>query len=380
MTQYLMDTLNFIPDVEFEHGEGARLYDLDGNEWIDFFCDVGTASLGYCSPELNRALTQQVMGSVPVHAPNLYHFKARSIAAERLCEAHGMDKVFFCNSGTEAVEAAIKIARLRNFHAKTNRLTVCTYEKQFHGRTLGSLAAGDGPPYHTEGQGPLPAGFLRLSAFELPPTQAAAVILAPVLGNNDVLEYSHGWLRELRHFTEENGIALIFDEVQTGSGRVGDFSYGALVGVKPDIMTLAKGVAAGLPVGATLARRGYAHAITPGRHFSTFGGSPLGSAGVCVMLNWLESNMEHVRAMGEIIRSDLNVLGLDNVRGPGMLIAFDFHGDCLELAKACREQHLLIGAFRPGPGAVKITPPLNITGHELGVGMGRLEEALNKCS
>jgi acetylornithine/N-succinyldiaminopimelate aminotransferase len=373
----LMRTLNFVEGVEFQSGHGARLIDSKGLEWIDFFADVGTASLGYAGPEQQEVLRRMIYNEIPVHAPNMYPFRERNAAARAICEAMDMDAVFFCNSGTEAVEAAIKIARLHHHQLGHGyRQDVWSIEGGFHGRTYGSLAAGDGPPHHYEGFGALPPNFHHFKGLHdiRSPELAAAIIMAPVFGNNDVMEYGADFLHSIQVFAKEHGIVLIFDEVQTGSGRTGAKSYSQLKGLSPDLITLAKGVAMGAPVGACLARGTLANVLRPGTHFSTFGGNPLSCAFVNGMMDWLahSGNLLRVNQIGAAMRSRLAEAGLKNVRGPGMLIAFDYEGDTLELAKRCRARNLLIGAFRSGPGAVKITPPLNITLSEVEAGMIRL--------
>jgi len=323
----------------------------------------------------------------PVHVPNLFSFEERNIAAERLCYLTGMDKVFFCNSGTEAVEAAIKLARLYQYKRFKSDFTyesgrskyIYTVKGSFHGRTLGSLSAGDGPPHHTEGFGPLTGGFRKFEHLEeIDPYLATAVLIAPVFGNNDVREYDHNWLIDLRVKCNEHNITLIFDEVQTGAGRCGDFSYAKKIGVQPDVMTMAKGVAMGCPVGACLALKPFSETFTSGTHFSTFGGNPIGMAHVNGMLDYLEysPNMDSINGKSSHVKSVLGKIGYPkNVRGTGLLIAYDSPHDVLELGQECLKRGLLIGAFRKGPGPVKITPPLNITLDDLDYGLSILEQA-----
>lgn len=367
-----MSTLAF-RDVSFVDGRGATLLDSEGRQFIDFFADVGTASLGYKAPEHLWAARTGAL----VHLPNLYGNPLRDEAAARLCAATAMDHVFFCNSGTEAVEAAIKLARKRvSQNGNLHRYEVWSVVNGFHGRTMGALAAGDGPPYHYAGFGQLPPDFHHFIDIEEIPKDAAAVILAPVFGNNDVFEYSPEWLGRLRKFTSMNGIALIFDEVQTGSGRCGHYTYAQSIGIEPDIVTLAKGLGAGAPVGACLATGYYAEAFTPGSHFSTFGGSPLCSAYVLAMLGWLDSNMAEIWQKGARIKDRLRQAGAAGIRGTGMLIGFDYPHDTLDFASRCFERGLLVGAFRSGAGPVKITPPLNISDAELENGLDVLVGAM----
>lgn len=368
----LMNTLKF-KNLEFVGGKGPYLVDSAGNCYLDFFTDVGTASLGYGCRE-HRVAAHALIDNV-IHAPNLFQYDSRNSASKRLCEATGMDKVFWCNSGTESVEAAIKLARKYQYD-KMNRLGDRNFEiwsqwNGFHGRTYGSLAAGDGPEYHYEGFGQLPSDFRHFKdIYEISP-HAAAVILSPIFGNNDVRVPDYGWLKDLRQYTESNNILLIFDEVQTGMGRCGGFTYGQLCGIKPDILTLAKGVGMGFPVGAMLASEKVANAFTPGSHFSTFGGNPASCLYVSVMLDWLktEGNLKSIREKGEIIKGTLEI-NLDvDVRGEGMLLAFDSQVECLDLADRCLQRGLIVGAFRKGPGPVKITPPLNIELEDLNEGL-----------
>lgn len=376
--QYLMSTLDF-RDVTFQSGEGAVLFS-DGKKYLDFFADVGTASLGYNSPEQQHALARMIGQGIPLHAPNLYRFAERDRAAEGLCKLTEMDKVFFCNSGTEAVEAAIKLARKYQDGAKS-RHTIWSYKGGFHGRTYGGLSAGDGPRHHYAGFGPLLEGFEHFTEIGEIEPDAAAVMLAPIFGNNDVAPYPPEWLHELRLYTKANGILLIFDEVQTGSGRTGAPTYAQKIGVKPDIITLAKGLGMGCPVGAALATSEVASAFTPGSHFSTFGGNPLSCVFVNEMVGWLSNrrNLEEVNQKGVIIRKALQEMEWPkNVRGEGMLIAFDMDKDGLEFSKVCLTGGLLIGAFRAGAGAVKVTPPLNTPLDQIYRGLAIMAEAHDK--
>lgn len=372
---HLMHTLEFGERI-FTKGYGVWLDSGEDMGALDFFADVGTASLGYGGPEHQAVFNHMINESIPVHAPNLYRFKDRDLAAKGLCEITGMDRVFFCNSGTEAVEAAIKLARL--YHHPGTSSIIAAHAGGFHGRTYGALAAGDGPSYHTDGFGPLPGDFVKFKHIDQIPPKAAAVILAPVYGNNDVVLYPPGWLEELREWCTAHGTLLIFDEVQTGSARCGlRFTYAQRVGVEPDIITLAKGLGMGAPVGACLARGIVSDVFTPGSHFSTFGGNPLSCCFINGMLGWATPDaMERVDQVGHHIREGLAALPFArNTRGVGMLNAFDIDVDTIAFAQACEAQGLLIGAFRRGPGTVKITPPLNITFEQAQSGIAMMAQA-----
>jgi len=375
-----MGTVEYRP-VTFSSGNGPWLYVYHDGEtktdYLDFFCDVGTSSLGYGGKEQQDVISR--MYHLPAHAPNIFGFDERDRAARRLCEMTQMDRVFFCNSGAESVEAAIKLARLWSYKKGCGADHIYSYVGGFHGRTYGALSAGDGAPYHYEGFGKMLDGVFHFKeAWEITDPETCAIILAPCFGNNDIREYPDGWLKDLREFCDNNGILLIFDEVQTGSGRTGMMTYAQRCGVKPDIMTLAKGIGMGAPVGAMLASADIAEVFTPGTHFSTFGGNPLSCAFVNGMLDWLErpGNLESVNRKGEFIKETLQRFGwAKNIRGPGMLIGFDIDIDTSEFAARCLENQLLIGAFRKGPGAVKISPPLNIEKEDIIKGLTILDES-----
>jgi acetylornithine/N-succinyldiaminopimelate aminotransferase len=386
---FLMHTLELRGGPRFVGGDGPWLWDEANQKYLDFFCDVGTSSLGYASKEQRVVLSRLLCDFVPLHAPNLYLHTERDRAAERICRATGMDKVFFCNSGAEAAETAIKLARLYQYKRHgAGRHAIACHKGGFHGRTLATLAAGDGPPYHREGFGPLPSGFFHFPTMpgaldrldELnEANNLAAVMLAPVAGNNDVQEFPEEWLHQLRAWCDETGVLLVFDEVQTGAGRSGTrYTYAEREGVRPDILTLGKGVAMGVPTGVCLARAEVAEAFTPGSHFSTFGGNPLCAAFVNGMLDWCTpENLVMVEGKGMHLKRHLAMSGwAKNVRGPGMLIAFDIDVDTIDFAMACLESGLLVGAFRRGPGTVKVTPPLNASLDDLQLGLALMDEAM----
>jgi acetylornithine/N-succinyldiaminopimelate aminotransferase len=369
----LMDTIEPRGGLKTTSGAGPYFYAKKDGEtekaYLDFFTDSGTASLGHGCDE--HVLALEMSANFSIHALNLFDNELRDEVSEIVCSAVGMDRIFFCNSGTEAIETAIKLARKYQSDRRPKASTTQTKNEiwsvkdSFHGRTYGALAASDGPYYHYKGFEPLPFGykkFVDLSDidFEL----AAAVIISPVFGNNDVRLYDIEYLKELKRRCEESGTLLIFDEIQTGCGRTGDYTYAQSIGVKPNILTLAKGFGMGYPVAATLADDEVAKSLTPGTHFTTFGGSPPALCHVSVMFEWLKHYLDDVVKNSRVIMRDLQDLrmidGIENVRGVGMFIAFDLiHGGAKEFSRRCLEKRLVIGAFRDNP--VKITPPLNIT-------------------
>jgi len=383
---YLMDTLKFV-DRTFVTGEGSWLIDDKGERCLDFYADVGTASLGYNSSYQREVMLKMMHGNIPVHTPMVFKNITRENAASDLCKLTDMERVFFCNSGAEAVEAAIKCARLTQYkEGAPNRVDIYGVRNGFHGRTLATLALGDGPSYHHTGFGPLPSGFKHFDPsgpLEQIRPDAAAVCLAPVFGNNDVKLYEDHWLKRLEMYCRQHDILLIFDEVQSGSGRTGfAATYAQRIGAKPDIITLGKGVAMGASCGAMLARGRCSMAFTPGSHFSTFGGQPLASSFVSGMVQYLtKANMHAIETKGNYMMHALRMYKwASDVRGVGMLVAFDLKDvDKLEFAQAALNRNLLLGLFRSGPGPVKITPPLNSSIEEIDWGIARLNEAYDDC-
>jgi acetylornithine/succinyldiaminopimelate/putrescine aminotransferase len=379
----LMNTLTPMPGRTFVSGDGSWLVDQRGERVLDFYADTGTASMGYHSPEMAAALRRILDERIPAHSPNVIRHTERDRAAERLAKACGMDKVFFCTSGAEAVEAAMKCARKVQWdRGQGNRVDIYAWRDAFHGRTLATLAAGDGPTYHHTGFGPLPAGFKRFFDIDDIRPDAAAVLLAPVMSNYTLITYPDAWLRDLRAYCDKHNILLIFDEVQTGSGRTGgNITYGQRIGVQADIIAVAKGMAMGLSCGACLARGAAAEAFTPGSHFSTFGGQPTAMVFVNAMLDYLAApgTIDDINAKGRQLREGLaSHLWATNVRGVGMLVGFDIDVDKIVFARECLSRGLLIGAFRPGPGPVKLTPPLNITRAEIAHGLDIMARSYNE--
>lgn len=386
-------------------GEGAILFDDAGRRYIDFFADTGTSSLGYGSEEHRNVLNR--LKEMPIHAPNMYRHTERDRAADRLCRATGMDKVFFCNSGVESVEAAIKIARLCWWQRETGdewdhpglrygvpkRHVILTARGGFHGRTFGGMMAGDGPEYHTRGFGPHLEGFSHFGDPDEIDTDwarqnVAAIMMAPIMGNNDTATYSDSWWTDLIDKVQKTGALLIFDEVQTGSGRTGSFLYSQQLlhlGVRPDIVCLAKGLGMGAPVGATLARGEAAEVLRPRTHWSTFGGNPMSCAFINGFLTYLDNyGYGHIKYKGDFIRQSLEEAkwavrkpdGTSTARGAGMMQSVEVAFDAPKMALEAEKQGLILGVFRPN--IVKITPPLNIRMEELKEGLDILNRVAQR--
>ncbi len=364
----LMDTIKSIEGFKTTSGSGSYFYaKVNGKEeaYLDFFTDSGTASLGHGCEE--HVLALEMSANFSLHTLNLFNNELRDEVAEIVCSATNMDRIFFCNSGAEAIETAIKLARKYQADRRPRISTepikneIWSIKDSFHGRTYGALAASDGPEYHYKGFEPIPFGYKKFSRLDdIDFDLAAAVIISPVFCNNDVRLYNVEYLKELKRRCDNAGTLLIFDEIQTGCGRTGNYTYAQSIGIKPNIITLAKGFGMGFPVAATLADEEIAKAFTPGTHFSTFGGSPMAMCHVVMMFEWLRINLDLIRIKGSLMRNDLRALRcVENVRGVGLFIAFDLiSGNAKEFSRRCLEKKLVIGAFRDNP--VKITPPLNI--------------------
>lgn len=381
---YLMNTIQ-TNGLNVTGGAGSCLYvENDGIEsvYLDFFTDSGTASLGYYCEEIEQA--DKISSAFPIHLPNLFDCELREQVAEKVCKATGFDNIFFCNSGSESIETAIKLARKYQCDkGLANKCTIWTVRNSFHGRTYGALAASDGPAYHYNGFRPLPVDFCKFNRIEeIIFDHAAAVLICPAFCNNDVHFYDPSWLYELKRRCEETDTLLIYDEIQTGCGRTGEITFSECVGVKPHIMTLAKGFGMGFPVAACLAEERIAKSFQPGTHFSTFGGSPPALVHVDNMFDWLNGkNLAKIRYKGEVLLHTLEKKKwITEIRGIGLFIAFDINGDAREFAKKCLKEGLIIGAFRDNP--VKITPPLNIDMSDIELGvkvMDKVAKEMKLC-
>jgi acetylornithine/N-succinyldiaminopimelate aminotransferase len=387
----MMNTINRIQDFVVSRAEGCVLYDDGGGKtMLDFYADTGTASLGYNSVYQKSALRQMLADGTPLHVPFVVQHDLREAIAEQLCNRTGMDKVFFCTSGAEATEAAIKCARKtqagRGF---PHRVNVYSVHDAFHGRTLGSLAASDGPTYHYAGFGPMPSGFHRFREIEDIKPDAAAVIIAPIFGNYDLRVLDVDWLARLMSYCDKHDIIVIFDEVQTGAARASNhWTYAQHIGLRPDIVCLAKGMAMGAACGAMLARGDAAMAFTPGSHYTTFGAQPLAMAMVRGMIAYLdetqskqwENTMDKGKLLVDLLKQSEHIkalgMGQDiDVRGHGLMVGFDVAVDKMAFGVECQRLGLLLVGFRPGPGPVKLSPPLIVTKDEIKLAVRLMERA-----
>jgi predicted acetylornithine/succinylornithine family transaminase len=362
-------------DVEFVRGEGARLWDADGTEYLDFLCGISVSSVGHCHPAVVEAIRAQA-GAL-LHVGNLFYTEPMTRLAARLSEGSLGGTVFFTNSGAEANEAMLKLAR----KARTGGEVVVLHGA-FHGRTYGALSA---TPQEAKQApfAPLVPGFVAVHPHELAATvseRTAAVLVEPIQGESGVHPVDPGVLRDARAACDEHGAALLFDEVQTGLARTGTLWAYEQTGVVPDALSTAKALGGGVPIGALITGPRLAEVLQPGDHGSTFAGGPLVAAAAHAALDVLEDPQLHarVRALGERLRERLRELpGVVEVRGRGLMTAFDLagerHGPDL-VRRALLEERLVVNAT--GPSTVRLLPPLVVGEAEIDDAVGRLGRLL----
>ena len=372
-------------DIAFDHGEGAWLTSTDGERYLDFGGGIAVASLGYSHPHLVEALTAQ--GAKLWHTSNLFQIPGGERLAARLAEATFADLVFFTNSGAEANEAAIKMARKRqSVDGHPERYHILTFEGAFHGRTLATIAAG-GQAKYIEGFGPKVDGFDQIPITDLDAVEAAigpatgAVMIEPIQGEGGVRVVPTSFLRGLRALCDKHGLVLIFDEIQTGVGRTGRLFAYEHAGIHPDIMSIAKGIGGGFPMGACLATADVAKGLTAGTHGTTFGGNPLamavGNATLDVIL--APGFLERVARLGLDMRQRLAELKdrhdavIEEVRGEGLMIGLKLKVPPAKFADAALERKLLL--IPAGDNVVRVVPPLVVTDEEIAEGVRRLDAA-----
>ncbi|MFL5156578.1 MAG: aspartate aminotransferase family protein [Microvirga sp.] len=372
-------------ELSFEKGEGPWLYGRDGERYLDFGAGIAVNALGHAHPHLVKALTEQA--SKIWHSSNLFQIPEGERLAQRLVDSTFADFVFFTNSGAEANEAAIKMARRYHYvNGNPERFHIVTFEGAFHGRTLGTIAAG-GQAKYLEGFGPKVQGFDQVPPEDLEALKAvigphtAALMIEPIQGEGGVRSVSNAFLRELRALCDSQGLLLIFDEIQTGVGRTGKLFAYEWTGVTPDIMAVAKGIGGGFPMGACLATAEAARGMTVGTHGTTFGGNPLAMAvGNAVLDVILEPGfLKEVERKGLLLKQRLAELKdrhpdvIADVRGQGLMMGLRTVVPNTEFIAAARAQKLLvIGA---GDNVARLLPPLIISDAEISEAVNRIEAA-----
>lgn len=382
--QYLMRTYRRAP-VAFVTGQGARLVDVDGKTYLDFVAGIAVSVLGYNHPALTEAIRAQA--SRLLHVSNLYHIPEQAQVARWLVEHSACDRAFFCNSGAEANEAAIKLARKYSRAQGEDRFEIIVAEESFHGRTLATLAATAQPKYQ-KGFEPLPPGFTVVPFNDLKATESAirettcAVMLEPVQGEGGIRLANREYLQGVRRLCDEHGLLLILDEVQTGMGRTGKFFAYEHFGITPDIVTLAKGLGGGVPIGVMLAKAHVAEAFEPGNHGSTFGGNPLACAAGLAVLTTIETQRlaDHAAEVGSYLLEGLRRIAalhpiVTDVRGLGLMVGMDLSREAAPIVDACRERGLLVNAVKPN--TLRMVPPLIITRADVDEAVRILDTALS---
>ncbi len=380
--KYLMNTYKRAP-VAFASGQGARLTDVEGKTYLDFVAGIAVSILGHNHPALVAAIQQQA--ARVLHTSNLYLISEQARLAQWLVEHSALDRVFFCNSGAEANEAAIKLAR-KYASANGGRFEIIVAEHSFHGRTLAALAATAQPKYH-EGFAPLPTGFLTVPWSDLRALESAvtpstcAVMLEPIQGEGGLRFPSPGYLEGVRRLCDGRGLVLILDEIQTGMGRTGTLFAYEQFGIEPDILTLAKGLGGGVPIGAMLAKARVASSFQPGDHGSTFGGNFLASAAGLAVATTLDRERlpERAAETGAYLVEQLRTLSgshpvITGVRGLGLMVAVELSIDAAPVVTACRERGLLVNAVQPT--TLRLVPPLVITRSDVDEALRILDAAL----
>ena len=364
---HLMNTYNRLP-IAFTHGQGCRLFDEQGKSYLDALAGIAVNTLGHNHPHLVKALASQV-GRL-IHTSNIYRVQEQEALSDRLAALSGMDEVFFCNSGCEANEAAIKLARLYGHQQGIEQPAIIVMEQAFHGRTLATLSA-TGNRKVQAGFEPLVAGFVRVPFDDLPAIEqvaahnpnVVAVLFEPIQGEGGINVVHNEYMQAVRSICDDKGWLFMVDEVQCGIGRTGAWFAHQHAGIKPDVMTLAKGLGSGVPIGTCLAAGKARGVFKPGNHGSTFGGNPLACVAALTTLDVIEQDglMARARHLGEAIRGGLgealaDVPGIVDIRGDGLMIGVELDRPCGELVQQALDAGLLINVTVDR--VIRLLPPL----------------------
>ena len=386
-SQFLMQNYARFP-ITLVKGQGARVWDDEGKSYLDFVAGIAVNSLGHAHPTMVKTISEQA--ATMLHCSNLYFNPWQNELAEKLSMLSGLNKSFFCNSGAEANEAAIKLAR-KYFHDQgQTKYTVITAVQSFHGRTMQTIAA-TGQDKVKQGFAPLPQGFKHVPLNDIKALEqaiddtTAAIMLEPLQGEGGVNLANIEYLEAVRALCDKKGILLIFDEIQTGIGRCGTMFAFQKAGVSPDILTLAKGLGGGVPIGAMMATDKVAASLSAGSHGTTFGGNPMSCAAALTVLDVIakEDLLANVEARSEQLIAGLQNIAdtyniFDEVKGDGLLLGLAANIEVAPIVNACRENGLLI--LMAGPKVLRFLPALNITKDEVAEGLdilGKSIEGLN---
>ncbi|MEY1662487.1 aspartate aminotransferase family protein [Isoalcanivorax beigongshangi] len=381
---YLIPTYARQP-VTFDRGEGVWLYDTDHNAYLDAISGIGVCNLGHCHPAVTATLARQA--ETLVHTSNLYRIDTQEKLSQRLCALTGMDKVFFCNSGAEANEAALKLARLYGHSKQVACPTVVVLDNAFHGRTLFTLSATANPKAR-EGFDPMVSGFIRVPWNDLDAIRAlgdnpdiVAVLVEPIQGEGGVHVPAADYLPGLRQLCDQFGWLLMLDEVQTGNGRTGDYFFYLGADVRPDVLTTAKGLGNGFPIGACLVSGTATDLMGPGSHGTTYGGNPLGCAVALTVLDEMTKVLPAVNDRGARLVAGLGAALADlgervvNLRAKGLMVGIELDRDCGAIVQLARERGLLVNVT--AGRVVRLLPPLVISEQEVDTLVARLSAAIH---
>lgn len=387
-TSYLMNVYSR-QNIRFTSGQGAYLIDEQGRRYLDAVAGIAVTSLGHAHSEIALAITAQAV--TLIHTSNMYGIEWQEKLSEKLCRLAGMDKTFFCNSGAEANETALKLARLHAHRKGIQNPQIIVMEKSFHGRTLATLSA-SGNPKGQAGFGPLVDGFIRVPYNDIHTVEeiaasnpnVVAVLMEPVQGEGGVNVASNAYLSALRSVCDDHNWLLMIDEIQTGIGRTGQWFGFQHSNIQPDVITLAKALGNGVPIGACLARGQVADYFSPGLHGSTFGGNPLACRVGCKVLEVIEREKLVQRAviLGQLLQQQIQIGLMDNqrviaVRSHGLMVGVELDTPCKELvAKCMTEENLLINVTRDT--TVRLLPPLICTENEIIEMANKLTVVINK--
>ena len=369
MSEHLMNTY-MRQSVTFTKGEGVWLWDAAGEKYLDALAGVAVNGLGHAHPKLVKAISEQA--AKLIHVSNYYHIAEQEALADKLCEVSGMDKVFFCNSGCEANEASIKLARLYGHNKGISNPEIIVMDKSFHGRTMATLSA-TGNRKVQAGFEPLVSGFIRVPYDDIEAVKqvasrnsnVVAILVEPVQGEGgiNIPKDASGYLETLRQICDAHGWLLMLDEVQTGIGRTGTWFAFQHTNIQPDVMSLAKGLGSGVPIGACVARGAAANVFTYGKHGSTFGGNPLACAAGLATLQAIEQEglCKNAEKIGDLIRLGFeaefkNTTGVTTVRNAGLMIGVELDRPCGDLVKMALAAKLLINVT--ADNVVRLLPPL----------------------
>ena len=368
------------------HGKGCKLYDADGNEYLDFLAGIAVNSLGHAHPALVKAISEQA--AKLMHCSNIYYTDIQAKAVKEIIETTGFDRVFLANSGAEANEGAIKLARKYGHQKNEGKYRIITAVHSFHGRTMMTVTA-TGQPKYQQGYEPLPAGFDYVPYGDLEALREAmdedvcCVLLEPIQGEGGVHVPSDTYLHEARLLCDKYDALLVFDEIQTGVARTGKWFAYMHSGVKPDIMTSAKALGCGVPVGAFAATKEVADAMCPGDHGTTYGGNPLATAAVCKVFEIFEKDgiLNHVNEIAPYLKDKLNVLKdkfpdkIKDVRGKGLMMGMELYGPAGDVvSKLLKKGVILISA---GTNIIRFVPPLVVEKEHIDVMCEKLEEVFS---